>query len=124
MEITLKVTTLVFEGYDKKSVYLKGCKAVAKFCRQKYKNTNLSICPCYKGQDLTTGLHTFNFDILTSVDLEKELKNTCARCREFRSSFFLSESNLSCESCTLNSFVKRMREALNISKGAYKEKME
>ena len=122
MDITLKVWSKEYQGFNKKETYLKGCKSVAKFCRKKYENTNIFIVPKYKGQD-ASGLHTFEFEIYTSLNFEKEFNKQCTRCKEFHKSFFLTEER-NCSVCTLNSFGKRMREALNISKEAYLKKLE
>lgn len=63
------------------------------------------------------------FTLYTMRDITKSKNHYCTICKEFHSSFYINEF-YNCNSCSLKSFIEREKKDLNISKCAFKEKLQ
>lgn len=102
---------------DLKKAYLKGCKYVAKKIINNKELKNKLVYNFVKVSETTITLK-----IYCVLDIEKEKENNCKICKEFHKSFFINEE-YNCNTCKINSFLKKVSERENITKGFFKEKL-
>lgn len=102
---------------DLKKAYLNGCKFVAKKMLNNKELKNKLVYRFTKVSETTITLTVY-----CVLDIEKEKENNCKICKEFHKSFFINEK-YNCNSCNINSFLKKISEKEMISKSFYKEKI-
>lgn len=112
MDFSQKVRSYIFVGVTPREAYITGCKQLAKFIASS-KYTNLS----FKAQRIE-GKSAFRFTIYTNLDLALSQKEFCKICKEIHCSFFVNEE-YNCSRCNMKSFLKRVKQKSNISKGFY-----
>lgn len=115
MIIGAKIGSKSFSHPNKKEAYLKGCKYMAKFV--KYTQVYYTV-----EEQKESEFPTFVFTLYAIRDLTETKARYCTLCKEFHSSFYINEF-YNCNTCSLNSFLNREKEALNISRGAFKKRM-
>lgn len=111
MLYSMKIKSFVFSGYNKKDVYLKGCKKLAKFiANPKYKNITLKV----EEKDN----NVFIFTLFSSIDIGREVSEYCKMCKNFHCSFYVNEE-YNCSRCNLKNCMKRIKEKVGVSKMYY-----
>ena len=118
MTFSLKVKSFTVTGETEQEAYIKGCKHYAKYMASK-KYTNLS----FKIERVAGAPNAFTFTLYTNIDVNAEQRQFCKMCKEMHCSFFVNEE-YNCARCNLKSFLKRVQQKGNISKGFYMSRVE
>lgn len=117
MKMTIKILSYIYESETYEKAYIDGCKDICKII----KNPKLS----FNVEKLESERENkrIKFNIFLSVDSKDSIGEFCKVCKEYHCSFFINEE-YNCSRCNLKSFVKRMNQRMNISKGFYRKKIE
>lgn len=116
MLIGSKIGSKTFVDKNRRKAYLKGSKYMARFIKWPGIYFNVKEV---KGNEL----YTFVFSLYTTVDLTARKNRHCQLCKEFHNSFYINEF-YNCNTCSLNSFIKREKESLNISVKAFQKRIQ
>lgn len=117
MRINAKIKSFVYYSKTYEDAYLKGCRDLCKAMQDERISINVSK------EKEENGLKAVRFNIYTNIDVNEPMKNFCKTCKEFHCSFYINEE-YNCSRCNLKSFMKRMNQQLNVSKGYYKQIIE
>ncbi len=66
---------------------------------------------------------TIKITVYAILDITDEKSKYCKICKDFHKSFFINEF-YNCNTCKLESFIKRMEEKNKIVKGSFEEKIK
>ena len=100
-----------------KSAYLKACKWVSSRIVSKEYNNRVTWNISKVSET------TIKLTVYAILDISGEKDKFCKICKDFHSSFFINEF-YNCNTCKLDSFIKRMDDKNKIVKGAFEEKIK
>lgn len=112
MNANIKVASITYSGKNSKEAYLNGCKDLAMLLQDEHITINI-----VKNKD-----ETVTFNVFTNLNMNALQKDFCKICKDFHCSFFINEE-YNCNRCNLKSYLARLKEKLNVSKGYYKSKL-
>lgn len=116
MVIGARIGSKSFSDEDRNKAYKKAVKFILKLITWQQLQYNIK-------EEQTEEGYKFTVSFYTVCDLNSEMNRHCSICKELHSSFFFND-NFNCNACKLKSFQHREKERLNISKNAFKKKIQ